>query len=297
MQALRHFNQRNILFVLFSIIAFLMLYPPLRDLLNSSPQSEYYSHIILIPFVSAYFIYLKRTTLFENAVYSYGAGAPLLAIAAVLFLAGRTQGAALNQNDYTSLITLSAIIFWAGTFIFLHGPAAFRAAMFPLLLLVFMIPIPSFLLDKAIFLLQVGSTGMSYLLFKLSGTPFSQEGFVFNLPGISIEVARQCSGIRSSIALLITSILAAHLFLQTGWKKAVLVLSAFPVAIFKNAVRIVVISLLSVYVDERFLTESFLHKSGGFLFYALGLAILGLILWLLKDRGSPSLLHQDDLPA
>ena len=240
---------------------------------------------------------MKRTTLFENPVYSYGAGAPLLAIAAVLFLAGRTQGAALNQNDYTSLITLSAIIFWVGTFIFLYGPAAFRAAMFPLLLLVFMIPIPSFLLDKAILLLQVGSTGMSYLLFKLSGTPFSQEGFVFNLPGISIEVARQCSGIRSSIALLITSILAAHLFLQTGWKKAVLVLSAFPVAIFKNAVRIVVISLLSVYVDERFLTESFLHKSGGFLFYALGLAILGLILWLLKDRESPSLLHQDDLPA
>ena len=136
-------------------------------------------------------------------------------------------------------------------------------------------------LEKIIHLLQIGSAEAAYGFFKLSGVPVLREGFIFNLPGMSIEVAKQCSGIRSSIALFITSIIAGQLFLQTGWKKAVLALSIFPITIFKNGLRIVTLSLLGTYVDPRILSSE-LHKSGGIPFFFVALALLTPILWGLR---------------
>ena len=88
-------------------------------------------------------------------------------------------------------------------------------------------------------------------------------------------------GIRSSIALFITSLLAAHLFLHTGWKKLVLILAAFPISMFKNAVRIVTLSLLAARVDQRIVTSS-LHEEGGIPFFLLALAMLAPILLMLR---------------
>ena len=105
---------------------------------------------------------------------------------------------------------------------------------------------------------------------------------VFELPGIAIEVAKECSGIRSSLALIITSVIAGYLFLQTGWRRIVLVLLIFPLMIIKNAVRISTLSLLAVYVDEGWLTDSFLHRSGGIFFFLLALTLLAPVLLFLK---------------
>ncbi len=162
------------------------------------------------------------------------------------------------------------------------GTGSLRPALFPLLFLLFIVPVPSGLMDGFVYLLQVGSTEVSYYLFQLAGVPIFREGFVFHLPGLSVEVARQCSGIRSSLALVITVILASHLFLQGGWRKAVLILSVFPITILKNGIRILTITLLAIYVDMKFLTQGFLHQSGGFLFFIPSLALLGAILYGLR---------------
>jgi exosortase len=103
------------------------------------------------------------------------------------------------------------VVFLNGGFILSCGLHTFKAALFPLLFLIFVIPIP--LMDGFIYFLQVGSTEFTNLLFTASGVPvFLREGFFFHLPGMSVEVARQCSGIRSSLALLITAILAGTCF-------------------------------------------------------------------------------------
>jgi exosortase len=207
------------------------------------------------------------------------------------YLLGRNYHVSLNQNDYVSLVTFAAILFINGAFILCYGVRTFRAALFPLLFLIFMVPIPTFLLDRIIHVLLVGSTAFTELLFKITGAPYIREGATFHLPGISIEVANVCSGIRSSLALFITMVIAAHLFLKTNWKKVVLLLAIFPITVFKNGVRIVTISLLATYVDERFLTHSWLHQSGGIVFFIPALILLGLILWALKksdgSTGSP----------
>jgi len=96
---------------------------------------------------------------------------------------------------------------------------------------------------------------------------------------------RGCKGVQRnsfSLALVITSVIAGYLFLETGWKRVILVLSIFPVMIIKNAVRITTLSLLAVYVDESWLTDSFLHHSGGIFFFLLALVILAPVLLFLK---------------
>jgi exosortase len=170
---------------------------------------------------------------------------------------------------------------------------AFKTAHFPLSFLIFMIPIPTSIMDSFVSILQIGSTEFTNLLLTIIGVPFIREGFVFQLPGQSVEVAPQCSGIRSGLALIITALLAGHLFLKTWWKKVVLVICIFPITMFKNGIRITSLTLLGTYVDPRILQSS-LHREGGIPFFIVALVLMAPILFFLrksektKDQGEIS---------
>ena len=114
------------------------------------------------------------------------------------------------------LVACSTVLVVIGAFIALFGLRAFRAARFPLLFLAFMVPLPTAVEEWIIRVLQLGSAEFVAFLFPLTGMPVLRDACVFHLPGISIEVAPQCSGIRSSLALVITCVLAGHMFLKTG---------------------------------------------------------------------------------
>lgn len=286
-------RQKNLFFCLFFTLAFLMAYAPIKALYVSSGQSEYYSHIALIPLVSIYLVFQKRKHVFGELERKDGrrafsprnnriAGISLLLAGALIYFGGRGIGAGLNQNDVTAIVALAAVVFINGGFILSYGLHAFKAALFPLLFLIFVIPIPSALMDGFIYFLQVGSTEFTHLLFMATGVSFLREGFVFHLPGMSIEVARECSGIRSSLALLITAILAGHLFLKTGGKKVVLAVAIVPITMFKNGIRILVLTLMGAYWDPRWLTQSSLHREGGILFFILALALMAPIFYFLR---------------
>jgi len=264
------------------MMALYMFYVPLRDLFSSSIRSDFYDHIMVIPLLSAYLFFAKRKEIFSLLEYSFQAGIPLMVMGFLLFFLGRNLALQLNQNDYSSLIACSAIFLFIGSFVCCYGLQATNSAAFPLLFLVFMIPIPTFIMDPFIYILTLGSAEVTEWLFKLTGTTYLREGFVFHLSGISIEVARECSGIRSTMALIVVVVLAGYMFLQSNWKRFILVLALFPLTILKNGIRIVTITLLAVYVDQKFLTQSFLHKSGGVFFFIPSLALLGLMLYFLR---------------
>jgi len=119
--------------------------------------------------------------------------------------------------------------------------------------------------------------------FQIVGTPVSRHGFLLSVPGVTIEVAKECSSIRSSIALFITCLLAAHLYIRTGWKKFVVVVLALLLSVVKNGIRIATLTLLSIYVNPGFLTGK-LHHEGGFLFFLIALLILlPVFLWMEKS--------------
>jgi exosortase len=277
----KYMNWRNGLFVLSCIIAVAMAYGPLSHLILSSSRGEYYSHIVMIPFVSSFLIYLSRKMIFDDQRYAPKQGIPIMLIGLAVYFLGISAGVQLNDNDHASVIALSAVIFINGAFVLSYGIEAFKDAIFPLVFLIFIIPIPSKLMYSIIHFLQVGSTEFTNMLLWLSGVPFLRDGFVFHLPGQSVEVAKECSGIRSCLALFITALLAGHLFLRTWWKKILLVICVIPIAMFKNGVRIVSLTLLSVYVDPRIIQSS-LHREGGIPFFIVALLLMAPILFFLR---------------
>lgn len=162
------------------------------------------------------------------------------------------------------------------------GGTCVRKNSFPLLFLLFMVPLPPVILDVFIGFLQRSSTEVSDVLFSLFGVPIVREGFVFSLSQFTIYVAEECSGIRSFLSLVITSLLAGYWFLETGWARVGLVVLVVPLAIAKNAMRIVGLALLANYVDPAFITNSPLHRSGGIPLFLLSLIVLICLAWLLR---------------
>jgi exosortase len=144
-----------------------------------------------------------------------------------------------------------------------------------------LVPVPPAALEWVIRLLQNGSAEVTFILFRILDVPVFREGHAFSLRGIDIEIAPQCSSIRSGMALFVTSLLAGHLFLRFTLRKVLLAASTVPIAIFTNSVRIVSLTCLAVYVDPSFL-HGHLHHRGGSLFSLLSVAILLFLIFLLQ---------------
>jgi exosortase len=141
-----------------------------------------------------------------------------------------------------------------------------------------MIPLPSSWMDQIVAGFQHGSAAVSYQILRLSGIPVWRRGTLFSLPGLDFEVAPECSGIHSSLALIMIAIVAGYVCLRSGWARAALILLTIPIALFKNAVRIVVISILGAYVDRAFLDGPFHHQYGGLLFSVVAVVLFVLVL-------------------
>jgi exosortase len=264
-------------------VALAAFWSPLSMLIRFSFQEEQYSHIILVPVVSAFLLARERRNIFARVETCWGVGSPLLVAGGVLAWLGHRTFSPLGQNDQLSIAISSLVTLWIGAFVLCYGLRALRAGLFPMLFLLLMVPVPEVVLNRVIFWLQTGSAEVSYALFQLVGVPVFRTDFVFLLPGLSIEISKECSGIRSGIVLLMTSLLAGHLFLRTAWRKAALTLVTLPLLIVKNAIRIVTLTLLSIYVDPSFLMGR-LHRDGGILFFLLALVFLTPALRLLQRQ-------------
>jgi exosortase len=287
-------EQRHMMLLALLAVSTTLLWGGFRGLLAYSVANESSSHLLLIPLISAVLIYREREAIFRTKQWSIVGGGIALVAGALLYATAGRPAFPGDDNHYLVASAAAMVFMWAGSFLLCYGDQAARAAAFPLLFLLLMIPMPDSALDHVIYLLRQGSTEISYLLFRALGVPVFRSGFLLYLPKVTIEVATECSGIRSSVALLITCLLAAHLFLRTHWKMVLFVLLAFPLAIVKNGIRIVTLALLSIYVDRSFLFGS-LHRDGGIAFFLLALAILAPILLFLhgsEDRGAPGVAIQ-----
>jgi exosortase len=269
------------------VAASLVLYGrTIFELVKYAFSDQSYSHIVVIPLISLFLVYTERRAIFSETHSSIGLGTGI-AFAGILACWSTVRFLLVpSGNDSLSAAALSLVILWIGGFLACYGGRAMRTAIFPLLFLVLMVPLPGPILAKTISLLQRGSTDVAYFTIKSVGVPVLRQGLFLSLPGLNIEIATECSGIRSSMALLITCLLAAHYFLRTPWKMFVFVALALPLAVVKNGVRIATLAILSVYVDPGFLSGR-LHREGGFVFFFLMLAILWPILILLQRSENP----------
>ncbi len=109
---------------------------------------------------------------------------------------------------------------------------------------------------------------------------------MLSIPGLDIEVARECSSIRSSLMLIVTTMVLAHLFLRSRWRKILLIAAVIPLSVAKNGLRIVTIGVLGTRVDPGFLNGK-LHHNGGILFFGLSVVSVGAVLWVLRRSELP----------
>jgi len=268
----------------FAIVLLAAFGKPLLTLVNYAAGSQLYSYILLIPFVSAYLLYLRRDRLPKKyvadlplAIVILTAGLGVAAFRYCLDFAGRAP----EGNLYHVLSTISFLCCLAAGGFFFLGRGWMRAAAFPLAYLIFMVPMPDAMADALETASKYASAEVANLFFHLSGTPFLRSGLIFQLPNVTIEVAQECSGIRSSWVLFMTSILAANLFLKTSWRRLALVVFVIPLAILRNGFRILVIGLLCVNVGPQMI-HSLIHRRGGPLFFVLSLIPFFLVLWWLS---------------
>jgi exosortase C (VPDSG-CTERM-specific) len=275
-------NGRTLYFAGFCVLLALLFGKSLVALAQLASQSEQHSHILLVPLISAYLLYDRRRRLPSESQSSPVPGTGLMLgglVALVLALLGDSNS--VQQGESLAWTILSFVCLLAAGAFFLLGSRWVSAACFPIVFLLFMVPLP----DRITELLEIGSQFASAeaaaLLFAISGTSVWREDLLFQLPGLTIRVAQECSGIRSSLVLLITSFLAGQLFLKSPWRRAILVGLVIPLGILRNGFRIVTISLLTIHVDPRII-DSPLHHRGGPIFFVLSLIPFSLLLWWLR---------------
>lgn len=266
-------SPREACFVTFLICSLVAFWKPLISLFAFSLAHDYASHIVLILPISSFLLYLKRQQISAVAKPGIVPGILLLmAGIALLWTAEKDVLSFMKSNELT-FVVLAIVIIWIAGFILCFGVRAFSAGRFPLLFLILLVPIPEVAIGKIILFLQAGSAWVAYKLLQLLSIPVLKQEFELQLPTLDIEVATECSGIRSSLALFISVLILSHFVLRSIWTQLALVVAILPILILKNAVRIVTICLLSMYVDHRFL-HGWLHTSGGIVFYILALLSL-----------------------
>ena len=272
--------QSNLSFAFLCVVSLAVGWHPLARTLSLALHNDEYTHLLLILPVSASLILLEWRSQKPIAQASFRIGSALLLAAVLIAGFAKWRAADIPDDVQLSLSMLALVLWWIASFVACFGTQT-GTVLFPLVFLLWMVPIPSFALNKVVEFLQAESAVAARLMFSLIGVPVSQQGFVLSIPGVNIEVARECSSIRSSVMLLVGSMVLAQVSLRSPWSKALVIAATVPLSIAKNALRIVTLSVLATRVDPGFLTGR-LHHQGGIVFFMISLAVLVLLLWMLR---------------
>ena len=273
--------------ILYLALLTLVFAVPLARLMRDAAGSDLHSHILLVPLISGYLLFERRATLPAPGPRSTMGTATMgvvgLAALAAAYV-GRDGWSAYDRHALTALAYVGLIA--AGGFFF-QGSAWMRAAAFPMGFLAFLAPLPDAAvewLEKASMVASAEAAGM---FFAAAGTTLLRHGTTFEFPNITLEVARECSGIRSSWVLFITSVVASHLYLRSPWRRLALVIFVIPLGIIRNGFRVFVLGMLSVHVGPHML-DTAIHHRGGPLFFALSLGPMILLVWWLRRQERPT---------
>lgn len=278
-------DRRVLGYAVFVAVLSLVFLFPLIGLVRHALKEELHSHILLIPLVSLYLAGIQAGSL-PLKRRSSPLGAVLFAIAAgAVYFGPRLAGIGGDWSHNDQLAQSSAcyvLLLGAGGFAILGMPWM-RLLAFSFAFLIFMIPLPDVLIEGLEALLMRLSADLAGALFHLTGTPVYRDGQVIELPGMILEVARECSGIRSTLVLFIISLLASYLFLKSSVHRGLLVAMVIPLGILRNAFRVLVIGLLCVQFGPEMI-HSWIHHRGGPLFFAASLVPLLLVAAFCRRR-------------
>ncbi len=258
-------NDRLKIILLFALLAgvFYPIYPELLDAwLNHSNNS----HGILVPFVSLFFVWDRKDELGNRPHSASGWGLLLLVLSMLVYLLALVGGIAFVSR----LMLVSSLV---GLVLYLFGKEIFKVLSFPLLFLLFMIPVPDSIISTISLPLQMFATKISAGIIQGCSIPVLREGNMLYFVQTQLEVAEACSGIRSIVAITMLSMIFVYLSKGSMLQKVILLGSAIPVALLANILRVSGTGILAHFYGDQ-VARGFLHDFSGLAVFAFGMAIL-----------------------
>lgn len=233
-----------------------------------------YSHGFFVPLIAAWFLYQRRAELLQEEVDPWNPGLLILLLGLLQLLLG------FLAIEYFTMRS-SLLVVLAGLILFLFGRRIFRLALFPLVYLIFMVPLPYILYDSVAFPLKLFVTRLSVTFLKLIGVVVLREGNLILFPATTLEVDDACSGMRSIVSLLALSAAYALYLRTSGWRRWLLIFAALPIAVCTNAIRIIVTGILAQQWGAK-AAEGFFHEGAGLVVFGVSVGMLLLVGRVLK---------------
>jgi len=190
-----------------------------------------YSHGFFIVPLALYFAWERRAVLASTPIRPSMFGLVVVA-GSLLLLIGGILGAELFLSRVSIVGSL------VGAVLFLFGWRMLRELQFPLAFLLLMVPLPAIIFNKIAFPLQLLASNVGEYSISSMNIPILREGNVLILANATLEVAEACSGIRSLVSLFTLGLVFGYFVDQRFWVRAVIALSAIPVAIIANGMRV-----------------------------------------------------------
>jgi exosortase D (VPLPA-CTERM-specific) len=236
-----------------------------------------YSHGIIIPFVAAFLVWQRRDQIERMPFPGSWAGLLLALVGAIVGFVGK-MSALFTIQHYSVLITLYGVV------LTLTGWRVFRLLWVPLLILIFMVPLPEFLYLNFSAQLQLLSSQIGVWFIRLLGISVYLEGNVIDLGVYRLQVAEACSGLRYLFPLMTIGFLIAYFFKTSFWKRALLFLSSIPITILMNSFRIGTIGVMVEHWGVS-MAEGFVHEFQGWAVFMVSGALMMLEMMALARIG------------
>jgi len=281
------------IFFALGVMAVVIFYDGLKRMVEIWSVKEEYGYGYLIPFITIFLIWQKAEPLVRKEFRGAWTGTAVTLFGIAFYFLGELSALYI-------IVQYAFVIVIAGLFFSFLGWQAFKLVWAPLLLLIFMIPLPNFLYQGLSAQLQLISSELGVMVIRLMGISVFLEGNVIDLGSFKLQVVEACSGLRYLFPLATLAFLASYLYKGELWKKAVIFLSSVPITVLMNSFRIGMIGVLVEYGGIS-MAQGFLHYFEGWVIFMVCLAILVAEMWLLANVGGQKLPWREafgiELPA
>ena len=249
-------------------------FPAMIELVEKWSKSEDYTHAFFTVPIIAYIFWIERPNL-QKTSGNTALSLPLVAGSLIFYLLAL-------QMQIPTAIFLALALTIVSIIIYIYGVRSLRHMTIPLVLLLFILPIPNQILSTVTASLQMNVSKASEVIIQLFNIPLFREGNVLHIPEKTFQVVEACSGIRSLISLTTLSLIFSYFAQNRLWATAALFLFSVPVAIFINIIRIV--SLVVLYHFYHIdLSVGTAHTLTGLILFLGGLILINLFQKMLSS--------------
>jgi exosortase D (VPLPA-CTERM-specific) len=238
-------------------------WPILTKLVTHLCHSEDFSYGLLLPFVIGYIVYLKLPDIRKSLWRSSPFGLLFIVAGFGFYILGE-----LSADFY--ITCLSFVIVITGLLLLMGDWTLVRLLLFPLFLLMLLIPLPGLVLKQLTLPLQLISSRLATALLQVVGIPAFRQGNVIDLGLRQMQIVEACSGLRYILALFALGVIFCYFFQRRPWKVILLLIMLIPSAIVANAFRVTGMGIF-----PALQVEGFWHAFSGWLIFIFCLAILG----------------------